>query len=77
MNGPLDFISNNELVIDAWGTLRGWDVRVNRDTFAFKIPPGKSYPLLNSFGPIIPLVETTTQSVSLWDIRTSQEGRAA
>ena len=72
-NGPLGFLSNSELLIDEYSTLKGWDVRADRDTFSFKIPQGKSYPLQNSYGEAMVLVETETQAVSLWDIRTGKE----
>jgi len=73
-NGPYGFLTNDELLIEEAGSLRGWNVRTGRDSYTFPIPQGKAFHLQNSCGPAVILVDRTpAQTVSLWDVRTGKE----
>ncbi len=67
------FLSNDEVVIQEKGALKGWNVRTGRESFVFTIPPGKQLRSQIAFGSVVVLADATPAgTVSLWDIRTGK-----
>ena len=70
----LSFLSNDELLIDEGGRLKGWDVRNGRETFAFTIPEGRVRLGADTNGSIVTLADANpARTVTLWDVRDGQE----
>jgi WD40 repeat protein len=72
--GMLSFLSNDELLIEEGGRLKGWDVRKGRETFAFAIPEGRVHLGADTNGSIVTLADASpARTVTLWDVRDGQE----
>jgi WD40 repeat protein len=71
------FLSKDELMVHHAVSLKGWDLRTGRETFAFAVPEGMSY-LTHSdaewSGSFVILADTATfRSGTIWDARSGQQ----
>jgi WD40 repeat protein/tRNA A-37 threonylcarbamoyl transferase component Bud32 len=70
------FLSNDELLVEVKGALKGWDVRANRETFTFAIPKGM-YRLVTheTIGSVVILSDWHCRPPCLaaWDVRVGKE----
>jgi serine/threonine protein kinase/WD40 repeat protein len=72
--GVFSFLSNDELMIEEGGQLKGWDIREGRETFVFTIPQGKYRLNTDPNGLFVTLADVNSSpTASLWDARTGQE----
>ena len=71
------FLSDDELLIDESGSLKGWDLRTGRETFTFPLPAGLGYFTHSdsaSSGSLVMLADRATfQKASLWDARIGRQ----
>jgi WD40 repeat protein len=70
----VSFLSNEELLIEEHGQLKGWDVRTGRETFVFTVPQGMPRPDPETIGSVVMLAGVNSApTISLWDVRTARE----
>jgi WD40 repeat protein/predicted Ser/Thr protein kinase len=70
------FLSDDELLVETAGALKGWDLRANRETFTFAIPKGMERLIpQQTIGSVVILSDSHCQPPCLtaWDVRTGKE----